>query len=438
MSKMDFNKNLGNLDRNYLFQASLGSKELFHSNMLAWMLKQEDENEQFPALNEFLKLLSIKVNIESQNDFRVFREKANLDLVIAFRQEGNVKFVVIENKFKSIPSKNQLLKYNEVIDSLFLSAEFLGGAPKKHATCVARILLCMIDAKSQIADQWRAMSYKAEFIPFLESIKNCRFKNQDVCQVIEKYILFVNDFISIFEEFQIKEFKNGGLYDFYDVDHPERGRGSQRGNRIELLRDLRIRDVILKYVHHQISLEVHDRLQKKNKEVKLNRAVGEFSNSSGISTIAVLFPIGEKGDNKVEIGLQLQQEELRYFVYSNFRATKSATETKSAKKASAGKFNLALTQKLFSEKLWFFNTNGEPFSGKRASKKEGQVMQLPHESCFYKFDKVFLYLKDPVKRGTSLDSLVERMAQDILENVWNEKVAIQLIIDDITREHEIE
>jgi hypothetical protein len=300
----------------------------------------------------------------------------------------------------------------------------------------------MIEANSELPSPWISLSYKKDFLEFLQSIKNCRFKNQDVRPVIENYIPFLKDFISVFEAFKI-DFKNGGLYDFYDVAHLELGRGSERGNRIELLRDLRIRDVILKYVHHQISLEVHDRLQNKNKEVKLNRAVGEFSNSSGISTIAVLFPIGEKGENKVEIGLQLQQEELRYFVYSNFRATKSATEsesateTKSAKKASAGKFNLALTQKLFSEKLWFFDANGEPYSGKRASKKEGQSVQLPHESCFYKFDKVFLYLKDPVKRGTSLDSLVERMAQVLLENVWNEKVAIQRIIDDIARGHKI-
>jgi hypothetical protein len=380
------------------------------------------------------------VEIKSRKDFKIFREKSNLDLVVAYRQEAGVKFVVIENKVKSVPSKEQLSKYNDTINKFSSSEAFLGTKPQE---CKDRILLCMMQANSEIEDDWRVKSYQKDFLEFLQSIKNCRFKNHDVGPVIEKYILFLENFISVFEEFKINDFKNGGLYDFYDVAHLELGRLSGRGNRIELLRDLRIRDVILKYVHHQISLEVHDRLQNKNKEVKLNRAVGEFSNSSGISTIAVLFPIGEKGENKVEIGLQLQQEELRYFVYSNFTATKSATEsesateTKSAKKASAGKFNLALTQKLFSEKLWFFDANGEPYSGKRASKKEGDIIQLPHESCFYKFDKVFLYLKDPVKRGTSLDSLVERMAQVLLENVWNEKVAIQRIIDDIARGHKI-
>jgi hypothetical protein len=430
---MTFEDRLGNLDSNFLFQASLGSKELFHSNMLAWILKQEDENGRFPALEKFIKQFTRandNVEIKSRKDFKIFREKSNLDLVVAYRQKAGVKFVVIENKVKSVPTNHQLLKYNHVISNLSWSAELLGSAPKNKAICEAQILLCMIEANSELPSPWISSSYKKDFLEFLQSIKNCRFKNPDVRSVIENYIPFLKDFISVFEAFKI-DFKNGGLYDFYDVVYPE-GRGAGRGNRIELLRDLRIRDVILKYVHDQISLEVHDRLQNKNIELKINRAVGEFSNSTGISTISILFNIDKKIDKKVEIGLQLQHNELRYFVSS------SLSSTKNRKKTDAGSFNAALSQQLLNKRLWFCDINGELLEAKKRSKQDvDESIWLLDNHCFYKFDKVFLYLKDPVKRGTSLDSLVERMAQVLLENVWNEKVAIQRIIDDIARGHKI-
>ncbi len=142
---------------------SLSSKELFHSNFLAWVLMYEKWKDK---ISEFKGLFEINSNGEI---YYVYREKQNFDLLIAYGKldeniseklkhslnvysdyddeyslsdenfssndeignEGiddnsfsyekfediqeNLKFVVIENKLKSVPTENQLKDYNDKI-----------------------------------------------------------------------------------------------------------------------------------------------------------------------------------------------------------------------------------------------------------------------------------------------------------------------------------
>ena len=57
----EFDNIIKNLKNNFLFQASLGSKELFHSNMLAWLLEKknkEGDNGEFMVLKHFIKTVA--------------------------------------------------------------------------------------------------------------------------------------------------------------------------------------------------------------------------------------------------------------------------------------------------------------------------------------------------------------------------------------------
>lgn len=98
-----------------VFNMSLGSKELFHSNIWAWMMEnfKEDAGKFFsPFLDGF--------NGEAYSISKVEREKENADLVITF---SNGKKLVIENKIKSLPNIMQLESYGkkkEFSDSSFL------------------------------------------------------------------------------------------------------------------------------------------------------------------------------------------------------------------------------------------------------------------------------------------------------------------------------
>lgn len=110
------------LQNNPIFQLSLSSKELFHSNFLAWLA--EDKNTQ--AL--FKKILSTWLG-EDTFDYNtdcmeVKREYKNFDFSICEKiindeesETGKIR-LVLENKFKSIAYKAQLENYQKKVDAL--------------------------------------------------------------------------------------------------------------------------------------------------------------------------------------------------------------------------------------------------------------------------------------------------------------------------------
>lgn len=97
MNKNAILKNLNDLSSNPMFMLSMTSRELFHSNFWAWILKQ------YPKV--FTQVFYEEY--DGKSDIKIHREKFNIDLLI----EVGEKFIIIENKLKSIPCKDQLNKY---------------------------------------------------------------------------------------------------------------------------------------------------------------------------------------------------------------------------------------------------------------------------------------------------------------------------------------
>ena len=100
---MDIKDAFTTLRSNMLFQVSLGSKELFHSNFLAWLF------DTYKALAHelFLPFMDSSFEFLSEGSF-VDREKGNTDLRLNY---ANNRHVIIENKVKSMPYEEQLEKY---------------------------------------------------------------------------------------------------------------------------------------------------------------------------------------------------------------------------------------------------------------------------------------------------------------------------------------
>ena len=86
-----------------LFNLSLASKELFHSNFLAWLCERYP-NEVGGIFAKFLKSPP-----ESCSGLTVRREKKNIDLSL---QYPGGELLLVENKVKSIPSRGQLEEYS--------------------------------------------------------------------------------------------------------------------------------------------------------------------------------------------------------------------------------------------------------------------------------------------------------------------------------------
>ena len=111
-----WSESLEGLENNPVFAMSLGSKELFHSNFLAWLLTDETLKDKTKGLRHLL------IGSSEQKIFHVDREKYNFDLLITNGEEvedesENSKrcYTVIENKFKSMPRIDQLREYSQKI-----------------------------------------------------------------------------------------------------------------------------------------------------------------------------------------------------------------------------------------------------------------------------------------------------------------------------------
>ena len=95
---------ISDLRQSPLFNLSLGSKELFHSNFLAWLFESYPR-ESGAMLARFLENGNGDVSIKC-----VKREEEHLDLSIYF---NNGQELVIENKVKSLPYIAQLQAYSK-------------------------------------------------------------------------------------------------------------------------------------------------------------------------------------------------------------------------------------------------------------------------------------------------------------------------------------
>ena len=141
---------IADLKKSPMFHLSLASKELFHSNMLAWIAEDADTKDLFI---EILKLFGITEKEAEEiatglrtNKYMVLREYKNFDLCICEKIKKNQQeeeedhtnkdekekkseedeygyipgriLLVLENKFKSIPYKAQLKEYQEKVQDL--------------------------------------------------------------------------------------------------------------------------------------------------------------------------------------------------------------------------------------------------------------------------------------------------------------------------------
>ena len=104
---------IGNLKKNPIFSMSLGSKELFHSNFLEYLFTL-DASLFIGMMNGFLPAAN---KLQGRFTYYLDRELKDFDICIYHEEKDNkgevrtVYDIVLENKVKSIPYKEQLKLY---------------------------------------------------------------------------------------------------------------------------------------------------------------------------------------------------------------------------------------------------------------------------------------------------------------------------------------
>ncbi len=107
---MEFKDAVNLLNKSMIYCMSLASKELFHSNLWAYLIEND---------HQFIKTFIPEFNFDNYIDEKitVYREKLHRDIAIFLkRKDGLDEHIVIENKIKSLPSANQLEEYTTILE----------------------------------------------------------------------------------------------------------------------------------------------------------------------------------------------------------------------------------------------------------------------------------------------------------------------------------
>lgn len=169
MGRADLETSLARLMANPLLPLSLGAKELFHSNFLAWVLETN------PAVAS--RVLP-PLRPDEDGVVHVRREARQLDLVL----EGQ-NSVVVENKTFSLPEEAQLDRYNAV------------NIPALGLQQPVRLLLALTNPGWPDGEYngWRWVSYGDVALGLEASLREHPFADDFSQQVATRWIDMVRD-----------------------------------------------------------------------------------------------------------------------------------------------------------------------------------------------------------------------------------------------------
>ncbi len=213
-----------------MFQMSLGSKELFHSNFLQWV--STEYRQEFEKLFE---QLSGEKNLGKFD--KCTRETKHIDLTLDYENAT----IFIENKIKSIATKLQLEKYSKTVLE-----------QKKKTNSTKTICLFLGLTKPSFFDEsnefqinenviWKYVSYKQLAGKMKDSFPN-KYPNKDVIDYIE----FIRHLSQLGNKLKVEP----------------RDEFNYFGKNIEEWKDARIHDLYLKRKYQGMGLLLLPELQK--------------------------------------------------------------------------------------------------------------------------------------------------------------------------------
>ena len=167
------------LEKEPLFHMSLGSKELFHSNFLAWFA------DCFPEHAAAVFRPWTVPMAEAQAD-RSEREPAHLDLVLHL---PGLAPIAVENKVFSVPDEEQLDRY-------------AGGALARRRagrSAYTRILLSLISPGWTMYKGWRLLSYRELAEALRPQVMHIRAADAFAGDLVEHYIVFISLLVELFD-----------------------------------------------------------------------------------------------------------------------------------------------------------------------------------------------------------------------------------------------
>ena len=376
MKKQDLSITINKLKESPLFNLSLSSSELFHSNFLYWVANnyKKEFGEMFaPYLKEVPSDLTIH---------NVYREKKNIDLSFSYQ---NGQEVFIENNVKSVPYIQQLVRYsnnnpNHNYILLSLSRPLFFDDLDIHGR--------ELDYKEIEGVKWHYISYEVLKVKLQSILVEINEHDEYHSKIITDYCNFIQSLIEVKEFCKLKNYEK---FDFY----------SKENNEVyKELENIRLHDFYLKKKYEFLAFEVYKRLKNKGVRHRLisfgtpldwesDSPIIYFS--SGMTNTQGLMDLKYLISERVALGIQIQGDQYRMVVEDRNEVTANS-----------------IKEILHEKGLWF-----------NFSKNFGssiKVYPIIRNKGFNKFGKAFFYKSVKLHRSTTIDEVVNFILSDF-ENI---------------------
>lgn len=352
--KMTVPETITELKKSPLFNLSLSSKELFHSNFIAWIC----ENYQISFGEILANHFAEKFNFSDKKIISVQRETRNLDLTIEFNQ---IK-IIVENKVKSVPDRQQLIDYKG----------------KSNSNNIF-VLLTIIKPSFELKDLgWELLTYRDLGILLSNLID--RITDDYHKKIIKDYIYFINNLSDLLKPLSLNIEKS--YYNFYGSDY-------------KLFKEIRLHDLYIKYNYAELVKEIEKYLKSNltSKEVKIGKRYSLETNRNKVVISTTL--VNGKGIINIDFS---DQDEIIYGIMldgGRYNHYLDAWGEKEKEKIGIAD-NLQLNKKWF---LFDFVNENEvyPKNGKN----------------YNRFGKSMIYRSIKLNNDTLLSILLERILKDV-------------------------
>lgn len=357
-----FIERLKRLGDSPVFHFSLGSKELFHSNFLAWICEQPEWASLTSSF--FERFVPEGYVFDPRRKDSVLREKQHIDVWLTYRSvrpeaEAQEWHVWIENKVKSLPRRDQLQEY--------------ASKKPENATCV----LLSLSAMENIPAAWEGLSF-AQLVKFVEG---CAGVTRDAYhqQILLDY---ANLLYALIELEQHADINNGEFFDFCYRSYPL----------LATLDEVRLDDFYLKKKYAGMAGFVWHAAQQAGflmapARSKIDWDLPErtvFVNS-GMTRATGFLDIKYVIRPQLSIGIQIQGEQYRMVVEDN-----------------TGVNTAQFAQALLEAQRWF-DFEADLDSGER----------YPKSGLFNRFGAVFLYQSKKIPPNMPWKRVVDMCIRDL-------------------------
>ena len=300
-SEQEYKRMADDLKKSLLFRMSLGSKELFHSNVWAWLIEQD------PA---FIKVFFPEFDDKCYQYLGVSRECWHRDVIIWLEKCDNKErcYYVIENKIKSLQDEEQLKRYTEDKDGNTL----LGG--------VFTGITNALEDKLSLPKKETGEKVPWKFVDYGTIAKRIREQARRSARVTALHFLQIDEYCQIIESIngmiQYELDNRQGKFDYSSLPYKN---GENR--EAEYLEELRIKDVYTKLKGADIlrALEAYlkDSVSAAPQGYRLET---NQSFHNGKVTLDIRYTNREEGREEKDyltIGIQLEEYQFRLMVERN-------------------------------------------------------------------------------------------------------------------------